>query len=59
MRSFPCGTARCEPEMDRRVHAGWWEQIVDPDSHASWRRTRALYEIECRKPPLKDTMPPG
>jgi uncharacterized protein len=24
-----CGTARCEPEVDRRVHAGWWEQIVE------------------------------
>jgi len=24
-----CGTARCEPEMDRQVHAGWWEQIVE------------------------------
>jgi hypothetical protein len=46
------------PEEQRQCDQ-WWEQIVDPQSHAAWRRTRALYEIECRKPPLKDTMPPG
>ena len=24
-----CGTASCEPEMDRQVHAGWWQEIVE------------------------------
>lgn len=24
-----CPTASCEPEMDRQVHAGWWQEIVE------------------------------
>uniref|UniRef100_UPI0025D9A7E2 hypothetical protein n=1 Tax=Arenimonas sp. TaxID=1872635 RepID=UPI0025D9A7E2 len=44
---------------EQRQCALWWERIVGPGSQEEWRRTRALYERECRKPPAKDAMPPG
>ena len=37
------------PEEDRQCQA-WWEQIVGATTQDAWRRTRKLYEAECRKP---------
>lgn len=30
--------------------AAWWEQIVGATTQEAWRRTRKLYEAQCRKP---------
>lgn len=40
------------PEEDRQC-AAWWNQIIDARTQDVWRKTRALYEQECRKPLLK------
>lgn len=37
------------PEEERQCQA-WWDLIVSAKTQAAWRRTRALYEQECRKP---------
>lgn len=37
------------PEEERQCRA-WWDLIVSAKSQAVWRRTRTLYEQECRKP---------
>ena len=37
------------PEEDREC-AGWWNQIVGTSSQEIWRKTRSLYEQQCRKP---------
>ena len=37
------------PEEDRQCQA-WWEQIVGATTQDAWRRTRKLYEAQCRKP---------
>ena len=37
------------PEEDRECQA-WWEQIVGATTQDAWRRTRKLYEAQCRKP---------
>jgi hypothetical protein len=37
------------PEEDRQCQA-WWEQIVGATTQDTWRRTRKLYESQCRKP---------
>lgn len=40
------------PEEDRQC-AAWWELIVSAKTQALWRKTRKLYEQECRKPLAK------
>lgn len=37
------------PEEDRQC-AAWWEQIVGASTQEAWRKTRDLYEEQCRKP---------
>lgn len=37
------------PEEDRQCQA-WWEQIVGAKTQELWRKTRSLYEAQCRKP---------
>jgi hypothetical protein len=37
------------PEEDRQCQA-WWEQIIGAKTQELWRKTRALYEAQCRKP---------
>ena len=37
------------PEEDRQCQA-WWEQIVGATTQDAWRKTRKLYEAQCRKP---------
>lgn len=37
------------PEEDRACQA-WWDKIVAATSQGVWRKTRALYETQCRKP---------
>ena len=40
------------PEEDRQC-AAWWDLIVSAKTQALWRKTRKLYEQECRKPLAK------
>ncbi|HWR96407.1 MAG TPA: hypothetical protein VN248_06740 [Arenimonas sp.] len=40
------------PEEDRQC-AAWWDLIVSAKTQALWRKTRALYDQECRKPLAK------
>ena len=44
------------PEEDRQCKA-WWEQIVGATTQDAWRRTRKLYETDCRKP--RERVPAG
>jgi hypothetical protein len=44
--------ATLNPEEARQC-AAWWEQIVGAKTQDAWRRTRQLYERECRKPLLR------
>lgn len=37
------------PEEDRQCQA-WWDLIVSAKTQGEWRRTRTLYDRECRKP---------
>lgn len=37
------------PEEDRQCKA-WWDQIVGARTQDAWRKTRNLYEEQCRKP---------
>lgn len=37
------------PQEERQC-AAWWNQIIAARTQDAWRRTRALYEQECRKP---------
>lgn len=37
------------PEEDRQCKA-WWDQIVGASTQDVWRKTRKLYEAQCRKP---------
>ena len=37
------------PEEDRQCKA-WWDQIVGATTQDAWRKTRKLYEAQCRKP---------
>lgn len=37
------------PEEDRQCKA-WWDQIVGARTQDAWRKTRKLYEDQCRKP---------
>jgi hypothetical protein len=39
------------PEEDRQCQA-WWDLIVSAKTQGEWRRTRTLYDNECRKPLL-------
>ena len=36
-------------EEDRQCHA-WWQQIIGARTQDIWRKTRSLYEAQCRKP---------
>jgi hypothetical protein len=38
------------PEEQKEC-AAWWDQIVGATTQEAWRRTRKLYESQCRKPP--------
>ena len=40
------------PEEARQC-AAWWEQIVGAKTQDAWRKTKQLYESECRKPLLR------
>lgn len=40
------------PEEDRQCGA-WWDLIASAKTQALWRKTRTLYEQECRKPLAK------
>ncbi|MFZ9347745.1 MAG: hypothetical protein ACO25T_01900 [Arenimonas sp.] len=40
------------PEEERQCQA-WWGLIVSAKTQGEWRRTRNLYEQECRKPAAK------
>ena len=44
--------ATLNPEEARQC-AAWWEQIVGARTQDAWRRTRQLYERECRKPLMR------
>jgi hypothetical protein len=44
--------ATLNPEEARQC-AAWWEQIVGAKTQDAWRRTKQLYERECRKPLLR------
>lgn len=37
------------PEQDRQCKA-WWDQIVGASTQDAWRKTRNVYEAQCRKP---------
>ena len=37
------------PEEDKQCQA-WWDLIVSSKTQGEWRRTRTLYDQECRKP---------
>lgn len=39
-------------EEDRQCQA-WWNQIVGAKTQDVWRKTRSLYEAQCRKPLLR------
>ena len=41
--------ATLSPDEDRQCQK-WWEQIVGATTQDIWRRTRKLYEAQCRKP---------
>lgn len=41
-----------DSEEDRQCQA-WWQQIVGARTQDVWRRTRDLYEAQCRKPLLR------
>jgi hypothetical protein len=45
--------ATLNPEEARQC-AAWWEQIVGAKTQDAWRRTKQLYESECRKPLLRE-----
>lgn len=40
-------------EEEQRQCQAWWEKIVGTGSQDVWRKTRALYDAECRKPAEK------
>lgn len=40
------------PKEERQCRA-WWNLIISAKTQAEWRRTRSLYEQECRKPQAK------
>lgn len=40
-------------EAEAKQCQAWWERIVAAESQDIWRKTRDLYERECRKPLLK------
>ncbi len=40
------------PEEDKQCQA-WWDLIVSAKTQGEWRRTRTLYDKECRKPLLQ------
>lgn len=40
------------PEEDKQCQA-WWDLIVSSKTQGEWRRTRTLYDKECRKPLLQ------
>lgn len=40
------------PEEDKQCQA-WWDLIVSAKTQGEWRRTRTLYDQECRKPLLQ------
>jgi hypothetical protein len=44
--------ATLNPEEARQC-AAWWEQIVGAKTQDAWRRTKQMYERECRKPILR------
>ncbi len=39
---------------EQRQCQAWWDQITGARTQEVWRRTRALYESECRKPRLRE-----
>ena len=41
-----------DAEEDRQCQA-WWQQIIGARTQEIWRRTRDLYEAQCRKPLLQ------
>lgn len=41
------------PQEDRQCKA-WWDQIIGARTQDLWRKTRSLYESQCRKPLLRD-----
>ena len=47
-------------EAESKQCKAWWDRIVDAKSQEIWRKTRALYDAECRKPlERKKALPPG
>ena len=42
-----------DAEEDRQCQA-WWQQIIGARTQEIWRRTRDLYEAQCRKPHLRE-----
>lgn len=41
-----------DPQEDRQCKA-WWDQIIGARTQEVWRKTRSLYEAQCRKPLLR------
>lgn len=41
------------PEEDRQCQA-WWEKISNTSSQREWYKTKALYEMTCKKPLAKE-----
>lgn len=46
-------------EEEQRQCQAWWDKIVGAGSQAVWRKTRDLYEAECRKPAEKKAVEPS
>lgn len=46
-----------DPEEVRACQA-WWDKIVSATSQDAWRKTRALYDAQCRKPLARKPPPP-
>ena len=42
-----------DAEENRQCQA-WWQQIIGARTQEIWRRTRDLYEAQCRKPHLRE-----
>lgn len=46
-------------EEEQRQCQAWWDKITGAGTQDVWRRTRALYDAECRKPPERKRPEPG
>lgn len=45
-------------EEEQQQCQAWWDKITSASSQDIWRKTRALYDAECRKPPERKVPEP-